>query len=140
MKNFIIYDNKGKILRTGTCLDSDINYQNGQGGFVLEGKANYTAQYIENGEVVDLPEKPTGDYFVFNYDTKEWEFDTVSADLKAKKKRDKLLAEGPDRINPMWWSTMTQEEQQSWTEYRQALLDITSQPNYPQEIIWPIKP
>jgi Phage tail assembly chaperone protein len=59
---------------------------------------------------------------------------------EALQKRDIFLREGPDRISPVWWSSMTTEEQKAWTDYRQALLDITEQPNYPQEIVWPTKP
>lgn len=89
--------------------------------------------------VVEIPQKPSEDY-LFNYYSKQWEFDVVSADRNAKIKRDKLLAEGPDRINPIWWSSMTFEQQQQWTSYRQALLDITEQINYPEHIVWPNKP
>lgn len=27
-----------------------------------------------------------------------------------------------------------------WVEYRQALRDITKQPNFPDEVTWPVKP
>lgn len=139
MKNFIVYNNLGKILRTGNCLDGDLYYQNGVDEFVIEGKADIYTQFIEEGTVKDLPIKPEGEYS-FDYASKQWVFNIEKAIKEALKTRSKLLADGPDRISPMWWSSMEQEEQQSWTDYRQALLDITSQPNYPQEIVWPTKP
>lgn len=139
MKNFIIYNNLGKILRVGSCLDGDFLYQQGVDEFILEGRADFYTQYIEDGVVKDMPLKPQGEY-KFNYESKQWEFDYILADDKARQQRDNLLADGPDRISPMWWSSMTPEQQQAWTDYRQALLDITEQPNYPQEIVWPTKP
>lgn len=139
MKNFIIYNAEGKILRTGTCLDSDIRYQNGQDEYLLEGKADYATQYIENEIVVDLPTKPNGEFF-FNYTTKQWEFNREVAEKKILKQRDKLLSEGPDRINPIWWNSMTPIQQQEWIYYRQALLDITDQAEYPEFVMWPQPP
>lgn len=32
------------------------------------------------------------------------------------------------------------ESRQQWQEYRQALRDITAQPGFPFEVVWPIKP
>jgi hypothetical protein len=29
---------------------------------------------------------------------------------------------------------------QKWAEYRQALRDVTSQPNFPHSVVWPVKP
>ena len=95
--------------------------------------------YFDGTSIVDMPPKPSGEY-KFNYTTKEWEFDRAVAEANALAKRDKLLADGPDRISPLWWSTMTEQEQQSWTKYRQDLLDITTQQGYPESIIWPTKP
>jgi Phage tail assembly chaperone protein len=139
MKNYIIYNDLGQILRIGACLDGDFFYQTGQDEYILEGVADYNTQYIKNKEITNLPIKPEGEYY-FDYTTEQWVFNREKAEKDTKQKRDKLLAEGPDRISPMWWSSMTPEEQQAWTEYRQALLDITEQPNYPQEIVWPTKP
>lgn len=139
MKNFIIYNAEGKILRTGTCLDGDFQYQYGVDEYILNGVADLKTQYIQDGVVVNMPEKPEGEY-VFDYATKLWVFDSNTAIAKALKTRDRLLADGPDRISPLWWNSMTEVQQQEWTNYRQALLDITSQPTYPELIVWPVKP
>lgn len=139
MKSFIVYNTEGRILRTGTCLDGDLLYQNGPDEFVIEGTANFETQYIDNNTVVDMPSKPNGEY-KFNYVTKTWEFDRATAETKALAKRNQLLKEGPDRISPLWWNSMTPLQQQEWEYYRQALLDITGQADYPEFIVWPIKP
>jgi hypothetical protein len=36
--------------------------------------------------------------------------------------------------------TMTNEKTQEWKQYRQSLRDITAQANFPNEVIWPVKP
>jgi hypothetical protein len=95
--------------------------------------------YFNGTELVSMPPKPIGEY-KFDYETKQWIYDTESAISKALAKRDQLLADGPDRISPIWWASMAFEQQQQWTSYRQALLDITEQINYPEHIVWPTKP
>ena len=67
----------------------------------------------------------------------------ISEEEKSKTVRDKrneILKNEIDIINPMWWNSMTSEQQQNWQNYRQALLDIPQQQGFPFEIIWPEKP
>ena len=39
--------------------------------------------------------------------------------------------------NPLRWAEMTKAEQEAMKKYRQALLDITKQPGFPMNVIWP---
>lgn len=138
MKDFIVYIANGEIVRNGVCQDETFNFQANEGESVLESKF-LGNQYIENGALIDMPEKPDGIY-IFDYNVKQWVFDEKSATVKALQQRDFLLRDGPDRISPIWWSSMTIEQQNQWSAYRQDLLDITTQPGFPHDIIWPIKP
>jgi Phage tail assembly chaperone protein len=143
----IVYINvtpNGQIVGSGTTQAGLEEYvQKIEGSEIIfgvhaeAGSNNYYDSNTKN--IIAMPTKPSNDY-KFDYTTKQWIYDLQSVTLKALKKRDQLLADGPDRINPVWWSSMTTEEQQAWIDYRQALLDITEQLNYPQEIIWPTKP
>ena len=45
-----------------------------------------------------------------------------------------------DRYTPVRWSSLTTEQQQQVLDYRQALLDITQQDGFPDNIIWPEVP
>ena len=58
--------------------------------------------------------------------------------------RDYLLETEVDPIvsNPLRWADMTAEQQQAWSDYRSALLDITLHANFPhlQQSDWPVKP
>jgi hypothetical protein len=53
-----------------------------------------------------------------------------------------LLQEEVDPIvsNPLRWADMTAEEQNAWSTYRTALLDITDQTGFPHNVTWPTKP
>jgi len=55
-------------------------------------------------------------------------------------KRDRLLRTRVDAINYIRWSSMSQTEQDAWAAYRQALLDIPQQPEFPRNVIWPQLP
>lgn len=55
MKNYIVYNADGQILRTGACLDSVFNLQAGDGEWVIEGVADDLTQMIIDGVVVSKP-------------------------------------------------------------------------------------
>lgn len=71
------------------------------------------------------------------------EFDTYRlAELveQARAKRDNLLKEVVDSVNPMRWELFTEEQKQAWRVYRQSLLDIPQQEGFPINIVWPETP
>ena len=50
-----------------------------------------------------------------------------------------------DKISPMRWNAMTSEEQQAWTDYRIALLNIPQHKDFPwdgdpDKVPWPKQP
>ena len=50
-----------------------------------------------------------------------------------------------DKVSPMRWNAMTDEQRQAWTDYRIALLDIPQQDGFPwdgdvDKVPWPRKP
>jgi hypothetical protein len=56
--------------------------------------------------------------------------------------RDMILLNIIDPIisNTLRWNDLTVEKQKEWSDYRRAILDITSQPEFPVNVIWPTKP
>jgi len=60
----------------------------------------------------------------------------------ALSKRQRLLARVVDPVvsNPLRWADLSTEQQDAWAAYRRALLDITDQAGFPQNIVWPTKP
>jgi hypothetical protein len=55
--------------------------------------------------------------------------------------RDALLSEVDSIVgNPLRWASFSQAQQQAWSNYRQALLDVPQQAGFPNTINWPTKP
>lgn len=134
MKNYIVYAENGQITKTGQCSDDDLHLQ---GDNVIEGIANDSIQYILNKQIVDMPPKPNGEAY-FDYDTKQWVLDYLNQKSIIKKKRDLLLYESDWTQIPN--NPLTPEKQEEWAVYRQQLRDITQQPGYPFNVIWPTQP
>lgn len=60
--------------------------------------------------------------------------------VEARIQRDSFLQNTVDRLNPLRWELLSEEQKQSWRDYRQALLDVPQQPGFPKEIDWPVAP
>lgn len=59
----------------------------------------------------------------------------------ARYQRDTLLQELDNIVgNPLRWASFSSEQQTSWADYRQALLDVPQQLGFPNTINWPTKP
>ena len=61
---------------------------------------------------------------------------------KVREERDARLTTEVDPIvtNPLRWGALTEDTQQAWKDYRQALLNVPSQAGFPHDITWPEKP
>lgn len=64
------------------------------------------------------------------------------ASVRVRNERDRRLTNEVDPIvtNPLRWAALSVEKQNEWSAYRTALLDITDQDGFPQNVIWPNKP
>jgi hypothetical protein len=132
MKKFIVFASSGKVLKTGVCADQDFALQ---GENVMEGVANDATQYVQNGVVVNMPPKPDGAYY-FDYATKQWVQDQSAQENTVKAQRNQLLQQSD-------WTQLADipaETKALWEPYRQALRDVTDQPGYPYDVIWPTPP
>jgi hypothetical protein len=69
------------------------------------------------------------------------ELDAVATE-NVRNQRNYLLTTEVDPLvsNPLRWADLSTEQQQAWTTYRRDLLDITNQPGFPYNIVWPEKP
>ena len=56
--------------------------------------------------------------------------------------RNELLVREVDPVvtNPLRWAELSTEQQQDWTDYRTALLNVPQQVGFPNAITWPTKP
>ena len=53
--------------------------------------------------------------------------------------RNTLLAQ-VDRVNPVWYANLSDEQRNELGAYRAALLEVPQQPGFPDTISWPSKP
>lgn len=60
--------------------------------------------------------------------------------MNVRMKRGQLLAKYVDAVNQVRWNLLTTEQQAYLTQYRQQLLDVTDQPGFPFDVIWPTEP
>ena len=111
MKNYIVYNDAGKILRTGSCPESDFDLQASEGEFVLEGQANDSTQEIVDGAVANI-QRPI-------YESAE----------SLRIQRDQKLT-GTD-WSQVADSALSDEDKQAYRDYRQALRNITNHANWP---------
>jgi hypothetical protein len=58
MRNFIVYDKDGNILRTGSCMEDDFALQADIGEYVDEGKADDTKQFMNKHKLEDKAVAP----------------------------------------------------------------------------------
>lgn len=75
----------------------------------------------------------------WNPPTQQWLDETKALEVRAiRNKKLKFV----DRIvsNPLRWTDLSFEKQQAVKDYRQALLDITGQPGFPHNVVWPEQP
>lgn len=86
-------------------------------------------QRLEDGEFGTFTFPPT------DYPTHP--LSMIQRDEQAKAMREELL------IKSDWTETashLSAAQKADWKTYRQELRDITNQPGYPWEVIWPVKP
>lgn len=132
---FVTYDpTSGRIIQTGDVPDSMISLQ---GEYVIAGIASSETHYVDvsSKQLVAKPPRP-GDDYRWNYSSRLWELDSESAASNALRSRAYLLSSSDWTQLP----DVSLATKEAWATYRQALRDITAQPGYPFDIVWPVSP
>lgn len=118
MINYFVINEDGLITKKGSCsFETDLPKSEN----IFFGECPIEATHYINNEFVTI-------------------VDEKKIENEVLRLRDIYLNNGPDRISPIWYNAMTDAQKQEWAQYRQDLLDITQQPDYPNVIIWPEKP
>lgn len=136
MVEYTIYNKiSGKIFSTGTAqTEQDVQNMVASGQQVIFTLAS-RQQYVENGQLVNMPTKPEG-FYKFDYTTKEWVSDELAVGRNVKNRRNQLLQESD-------WTQLQDvplANKAEWATYRQELRDIPEQSGYPTNVIWPVAP
>lgn len=107
-----------------------------------EPSAEILAAYPEGTKQV--PVMPGAGYV---YDGNAWQPPTQQwideqAEMVVRSERAYRLAREVDVVarNPLRWGSLSAEKQAEWAAYRTALLEITNQPGFPHQVLWPTKP
>jgi len=116
-------------------MDVEINHpQHGWIPYTLDPAD--TDMTINNDAVMAL----IGDDFAAYVPPTQAELDAAAA-AQVRAERDNRLTE-VDAIagNTLRWAALDVDTQAAWSTYRQALLDVPQQSNFPHDITWPTKP
>lgn len=136
MSYYTLYNpSTGQIVATTTSnLDP--------GEYYIEGKFDGAKYYVDNGQAVLIPRAPVKylQKYTFNWQIKQWDIDIDQTSSLVRITRDKILNQNVDTFNPIRYASLTTEQQQELGAYRQALLDITAQPGFPTDVVWPSTP
>lgn len=125
----------GKVLSSGTTYDWAPLVK--PGVLVLVGE-EFVGGWIADDQHYPMPAKPNP-YNVFNWTTKQWEDPrTIESEWGVVRTRRSVLLTASDWV--VVKATETAEPvPQAWQDYRQALRDVTLQPD-PFNISWPTQP
>lgn len=72
--------------------------------------------------------------------TQEWLDDQAAKTMRAQRAFRLARHVDPVAKNALRWNSLPAEKQAEWAAYRNALLDITKQPGFPHNVVWPTKP
>lgn len=113
-----------------------------EGIATIPGEISARDYYISNGQPVAKTPDPSTLWSRYDYDyaTHTWIINSVISDFLARQYRDQLLQDTIDRINPVWYNSLTTEQQSDLAAYRQQLLDVPQQASFPTQVEWPAKP
>ena len=136
-KDFVMNYRNAKYIANG-LIDCEIEHP-------VYGWIPFTCDPTDTGaafDVVALYDAMAGDPATAPYvPPTQAELDASQAEA-ARSTRDGILSGIVDPIvsNPLRWADMTAEKQAEWAAYRRALLDISQQSGFPQNVVWPVEP
>lgn len=93
---------------------------------------------IETQTPVEKPAKPSNNH-TWNINTKSWQLDIATFADQLRTQRSWLLSQ-IDRVNPIWYASLTTDQQTELQAYRTDLLNVPQQSGFPTNITWPSKP
>lgn len=116
MKQFIVHNSEGVILRTGMCPENVFAEQALENEFVIEGFCNEPGKRVINGEIVDYIEDVV--------EPSDKEKIALCAALIRTTRNGLLENSDWTQLND---SPLTAEKKAEWQNYRQQLRDLPSQ-------------
>lgn len=128
----------GEICKTTVCPGQDVARQCGPGESYIHGAFNFETHFVDlhTKAPVQKPPRPSM-HHQFDYARRRWVLDELEAWTEVRAERDRRIAASD-------WVVLRANDQGAavqpeWQAYRQALRDITDQPD-PLSIVWPTPP
>lgn len=139
--NYTIYnDQTGEIQSVFTISDQSQVEVNLAGKTWVEGNYSANQYYIEAGQpVVKIQQPLDGAPYDFDWTTKTWVLNQDQYSEQMRIQRNQMLST-VDRVNPVWFNSLSPSQQQELITYRQELLAVPQQAGFPATINWPAKP
>lgn len=143
--NYTIYNpQSGQIIATPMIGDPTLVVLNLGDSTYIAGNYPSDQYYIDiaTKQPVAIPNKPFNGLtqYTFDWTTKSWIIDQGQTEFAVRAQRNSLLNQTVDQVNPVWYATLTTEQQQELATYRQQLLNVPQQVGFPISIEWPTKP
>lgn len=132
MKSVVYYLPNGKITRR--TVGAEVDALPEEMFLEYDGHADLRLCYVDGGQIQPMPPCPS-EWHEFDYATKEWVLNVEAAWEAVRYKRNQRLAASD-------WTQLPDvplTTKEAWAAYRQALRDITEQPD-PLNIVWPEPP
>lgn len=106
----------------------------------IEGVYSDREHYIDvnTKSIVAKTSKPSNDH-KWDIDKKLWIKNNEKAIKTARNARNGKLSL-IDKVNPIWYASLSSEQQSELQTYRIALLNVPQQVGFPDTIEWPSKP
>lgn len=145
MKTYSIYELATGLLRPDKVSFNEKTFElqslaYARKGFgLIEGRFNDWEHRIDLATLQPIAYTPpkTNENDIWDDKTKQW-YSVEHVGYMLRGKRDKLLRETD------WVSIRAADEgkpvAKEWKDYRQALRDLTTQPGFPANVVWPSKP
>jgi len=139
MKYTVYNPSTGQIESILNFSDDYIAELNLRNKSYIEGEYLSDRYYIEAGQAIAKEDNPSNENKLYNFDysTKTWLLVADFTESTARNTRNQLLQQTIDRVNPVWYASLNQQQQTELAAYRQALLDVPQQNGFPSEIQWP---
>lgn len=140
MKYTYYNSDSGEIIGIIDTNDSDLAQLHLADKTWINGEYQSNRYYIDQGQPVAKPASPLDGFdYDFDWTTKTWQLNFDKTSQRVRQLRDNELNR-VDRVNPVWYATLTSEQQQQLATYRLALLAVPQQSGFPVTVNWPAKP
>lgn len=133
---YVVHDDSGRILRSGICAPGDVELQ-GEKVLQTTGFVSDATHYVDGG-LVEMPARP-GEFHDFDIPSKTWVLNQDRAWAAVRAQRNAMLADSDWTDTVSAQARLDSKTTEAWDAYRQALRDITQQPD-PLAIEWPAAP